>query len=133
MLSASINDIAVHSFGHKLSGACCGGNSQTRWWTPEVRDAIIGLYYCWIMLACGILAVDRYLYTKQATAWVILEAKTQFWEYFSKAMEKGVHSASKGRIPHFQKVTGKLVVPVAVSTTGGSHFLASLVRSTTGY
>ncbi|KAI3371797.1 hypothetical protein L3Q82_024350 [Scortum barcoo] len=23
-----------------LSGACRGGNPRTRWWTPEVRDAI---------------------------------------------------------------------------------------------
>ncbi|KAI3351605.1 hypothetical protein L3Q82_020440 [Scortum barcoo] len=24
----------------KVSGACRGGNPRTRWWTPEVRDAV---------------------------------------------------------------------------------------------
>ncbi|KAI3371232.1 hypothetical protein L3Q82_023536 [Scortum barcoo] len=41
MFSASIVDAAtVRSCGRKVSGACRGGNPRTRWWTPEVRDAI---------------------------------------------------------------------------------------------
>ena len=34
MFSTSIVDAAVRSC------ACRGGNPQTRWWTPEVRDAV---------------------------------------------------------------------------------------------
>ncbi|KAI3365730.1 hypothetical protein L3Q82_000695 [Scortum barcoo] len=33
----SIVNMAVRSCGHKVSGACRGGNPQTRWWTPEVK------------------------------------------------------------------------------------------------
>ncbi|KAI3360256.1 hypothetical protein L3Q82_014565 [Scortum barcoo] len=40
MFSASIVDAAVRSCGRKVSGACRGGNPRTRWWTPEVRDAV---------------------------------------------------------------------------------------------
>ena len=40
MFSASIVDAAVQSCGCKVSGARCGGNPQTRWWKPEVRDAV---------------------------------------------------------------------------------------------
>ncbi|KAI3375887.1 hypothetical protein L3Q82_004142 [Scortum barcoo] len=49
MFSASIVDAAaVRSCGRKVSGACRGGNPpRTRWWTPEVRDAVrdhVGLW-----------------------------------------------------------------------------------------
>ncbi|KAI3351407.1 hypothetical protein L3Q82_020218 [Scortum barcoo] len=40
MFSASIVDAKVRSCGRKVSGACRGGNPRTRWWTPEVRDAV---------------------------------------------------------------------------------------------
>ena len=40
MFSTSIVDAVVRSCAHKVSIACCGGNSQTQWWTPEVRDAV---------------------------------------------------------------------------------------------
>ncbi|KAI3353923.1 hypothetical protein L3Q82_005124 [Scortum barcoo] len=54
MFSASIVDAAVRSCGRKVSGACRGGNPRTRWWTPEVRDAIrLKKESYQTMLACG--------------------------------------------------------------------------------
>ncbi|KAI3352392.1 hypothetical protein L3Q82_005184 [Scortum barcoo] len=60
MFSASIVDAAVRSCGRKVSGACRGGNPRTRWWTPEVRDAVrlkkeslsdhVGLWDSWTQL-----------------------------------------------------------------------------------
>ncbi|KAI3372593.1 hypothetical protein L3Q82_023069 [Scortum barcoo] len=62
MFSASIVDAAVRSCGRKVSGACRGGNPRTRWWTPEVRDAVrLKKESYRTMLACGTPdAVDRY-------------------------------------------------------------------------
>uniref|UniRef100_A0A7N8XDS0 Endonuclease/exonuclease/phosphatase domain-containing protein n=1 Tax=Mastacembelus armatus TaxID=205130 RepID=A0A7N8XDS0_9TELE len=54
MFSTSIVDAAARSCGRKVSGACRGGNPRTRWWTPEVRDAVKlkkESYRAW--LACG--------------------------------------------------------------------------------
>ncbi|KAI3352015.1 hypothetical protein L3Q82_020840 [Scortum barcoo] len=69
MFSASIVvDAAVRSCGRKVSGACRGGNPRTRWWTPEVRDAVrLKKESYRTMLACGTPdAVDRYRQAKQA-------------------------------------------------------------------
>ncbi|KAK3549912.1 hypothetical protein QTP86_015528 [Hemibagrus guttatus] len=40
MFSSSIVDAAIRSCGRKVSGAGCGGNPRTQWWTLEVRDAV---------------------------------------------------------------------------------------------
>ncbi|KAI3353538.1 hypothetical protein L3Q82_020068 [Scortum barcoo] len=49
-----LSTLAVRSCGRKVSGACRGGNPQTRWWTPEVRDAIkLKKESYRAMLACG--------------------------------------------------------------------------------
>ncbi|KAG1926569.1 gastrula zinc finger protein XlCGF8.2DB-like [Pimephales promelas] len=40
MFSTSIVEAAALRCGRKASGACRGGNPQTRWWTPEVKDAV---------------------------------------------------------------------------------------------
>ncbi len=40
MFFSSIVDVAARSYGRKVSGACRGGNPRTRWWTPDVRDAV---------------------------------------------------------------------------------------------
>ena len=40
MFRASIVKAADRSCGRKVVGACRGGNPQTRWWTPVVRDAV---------------------------------------------------------------------------------------------
>ncbi|KAI3355655.1 hypothetical protein L3Q82_004247 [Scortum barcoo] len=55
MFSASIVDAwQVRSCGRKVSGACRGGNPRTRWWTPEVRDAVrLKKESYRTMLACG--------------------------------------------------------------------------------
>ncbi|KAI3358313.1 hypothetical protein L3Q82_014754, partial [Scortum barcoo] len=68
MFSASIVDAAVRSCGRKVSGACRGGNPRTRWWTPEVRDAVrLKKESYRTMLACGTPdAVDGYRQAKQA-------------------------------------------------------------------
>ncbi|KAI3362244.1 hypothetical protein L3Q82_012563 [Scortum barcoo] len=85
------------SCGRKVSGACRGGNPRTRWWTPEVRDAVrLKKESYRTMLACGTPdAVDRYRQAKQATARTVLEAKTRVWEEFGEAMEEDYRSASK--------------------------------------
>ncbi|KAI3354213.1 hypothetical protein L3Q82_018753 [Scortum barcoo] len=91
MFSASIVDAGmVRSCGRKVSGACRGGNPRTRWWTPEVRDAVrLKKESYRTMLACGTPdAVDRYRQAKQAAARTVLEAKTRVWEEFGEAMEE---------------------------------------------
>ena len=40
MVSTTIVSAAFRSCGRKVTGACRGGNPQTRWWTPQVRDAV---------------------------------------------------------------------------------------------
>ncbi|KAK3531155.1 hypothetical protein QTP70_013252 [Hemibagrus guttatus] len=40
MFSSSIVDAAIRSCGRMVSGAGCGGNPRTQWWTLEVRDAV---------------------------------------------------------------------------------------------
>ncbi|KAI3371932.1 hypothetical protein L3Q82_006807 [Scortum barcoo] len=70
---------------------------RTRWWTPEVRDAVrLKKESYRTMLACGTPdAVDRYRQAKQAAARMVLEAKTRVWEEFGEAMEEDYRSASK--------------------------------------
>ncbi len=90
MFSTSIVDVAVGSCGCKASGACHGGNPRTRWWTPEVRDAVKlkkESYRAW--LACGTPeAADGYRQAKRAAARVAAEAKTRAWEEFGETMEE---------------------------------------------
>ncbi|KAI3371803.1 hypothetical protein L3Q82_024365 [Scortum barcoo] len=85
-----LSTLAVRSCGRKVSGACRGGNPRTRWWTPEVRDAVrLKKESYRTMLACGTPdAVDRYRQAKQAAARTVLEAKTRVWEEFGEAMEE---------------------------------------------
>ncbi|KAK7916510.1 hypothetical protein WMY93_012271 [Mugilogobius chulae] len=82
MFSASIVNAAAQSCGRKVSGACRGGNPRTRWWTPEVRDAVRLKKECYkALLACSTPeAVDRYLQAKRAAARAVAEAKTRDWE-----------------------------------------------------
>jgi len=40
MFRVSIVEAADRSCGHKVVSACHGGNPQTRWWTPVVREAV---------------------------------------------------------------------------------------------
>uniref|UniRef100_A0A3Q3T275 Reverse transcriptase domain-containing protein n=1 Tax=Mastacembelus armatus TaxID=205130 RepID=A0A3Q3T275_9TELE len=97
MFSTSIVNAAARSCGRKVSGACRGGNPRTRWWTPEVRDAVKlkkESYRAW--LACGTSeAADRYRRAKRAAAQAVMEAKTRVWEEFGEAMEKDYLSAPK--------------------------------------
>ncbi|GAA6099377.1 receptor-type tyrosine-protein phosphatase F-like, partial [Tachysurus ichikawai] len=90
MFSTSIVNAAARSCGRKVSGACRGSNPRTRWWTPEVRDAVKlkkESYRAW--LARGTPeAADRYRRDKRASAPVVAEAKTRVWEEFGETMEK---------------------------------------------
>ena len=78
------------SCGRKVSGACRGGNPQTWWWTPEVRDAVKLMkesYRAW--LAWGTPeAADGYRQAKRAAVWAVVEAKSWVWEKFGEAMEE---------------------------------------------
>ncbi|KAK7944644.1 hypothetical protein WMY93_000372 [Mugilogobius chulae] len=76
MFSASIVNL---SCGRKVSGACRGGNPRTRWWTPEVMDAIRLKEECYkALLACSTPeAADRYLQAKRTAARAVAEAKTR--------------------------------------------------------
>ncbi|KAK0133573.1 putative uncharacterized transposon-derived protein F52C9.6 [Merluccius polli] len=97
MFRASIVKAADRRCGRKVVGACRGGNSRTRWWTPAVRDAVkLKKESYRIFLACGILeAAGRYRQAKRSAAAVVAEAKTRTWEEFSEAMENDFRTASK--------------------------------------
>ncbi|KAI3352425.1 hypothetical protein L3Q82_005189 [Scortum barcoo] len=97
MFSASIVDGSSKLWTQGLWCLSCGGNPRTRWWTPEVRDAVrLKKESYRTMLACGTPdAVDRYRQAKQAAARTVLEAKTRVWEEFGEAMEEDYRSASK--------------------------------------
>ncbi|KAI3354189.1 hypothetical protein L3Q82_018729, partial [Scortum barcoo] len=123
MFSASIVDAAVRSCGRKVSGACRGGNPRTRWWTPEVRDAVrLKKESYRTMLACGTPdAVDRYRQAKQAAARTVLEAKTRVWEEFGWGQTVPLEWQTGVVVPLFKKGTGECVP----TNTEGSHFSAS--------
>ncbi|KAI3352082.1 hypothetical protein L3Q82_020905 [Scortum barcoo] len=113
MFSASIVDAAVRSCGRKVSGACRGGNPRTRWWTPEVRDAVrLKKESYRTMLACGTPdAVDRYRQAKQAAARTVLEAKTRVWEEFGEAMEEDYRTLSDGGRKYFEDLLNPTDLP----------------------
>ncbi|KAK3563848.1 hypothetical protein QTP86_002720 [Hemibagrus guttatus] len=96
MFSTSIVDATIRSCGRKVSGAGCGGNPRTQWWTLEVRDAVKlkkESYRAW--LARGTPeAAEAYRQAKRTTAMVVSEAKTRVWEEFGEAMEKDYRTAS---------------------------------------
>ncbi|KAK3557563.1 hypothetical protein QTP70_030496 [Hemibagrus guttatus] len=96
MFSTSIVDAAIRSCGHKVSGAGCGGNPRTQWWTLEVRDAVKlkkESHQAW--LARGTPeAAEAYRQAKRTTAMVVAEAKARVWEEFGEAMEKDYRTAS---------------------------------------
>uniref|UniRef100_A0A8C6WSG0 Endonuclease/exonuclease/phosphatase domain-containing protein n=2 Tax=Neogobius melanostomus TaxID=47308 RepID=A0A8C6WSG0_9GOBI len=97
MFSSSIVDAAARSCGRKVSGACRGGNPRTRWWRPEVKDAVKLKKESYLaLLACGTPeAAERYRQAKRAAARAVTEAKTRVWEEFGEAMEEDYRSASK--------------------------------------
>jgi len=39
-----VSSVAARSFGQKVIGACCGGNTRTQWWIPGVKETLEGLY-----------------------------------------------------------------------------------------
>ena len=97
MFSTSIVNAAVRSCGRKVSGACRGSNPQTRWWTPEVRDAVKlkkESYLAW--LARGTPeAADGYWQAKRVAARAVAAAKARVWEKFREAMEEDYWLASR--------------------------------------
>ena len=97
MFSSSIVDAAARSCGRKVSGACRGGNPRTRWWQPEVRDAVRLKKESYLAMLSGGTpeAVDRYRQAKRAAARAVAEAKTRVWEEFGEAMEEDYRSAPK--------------------------------------
>ncbi|KAI3353028.1 hypothetical protein L3Q82_019600 [Scortum barcoo] len=124
MFSASIVDAMAGSklWTQGLSGACRGMavTSRTRWWTPEVRDAVrLKKESYRTMLACGTPdAVDRYRQAKQAAARTVLEAKTRVWEEFGEAMEEDYPSVGLEEILANQSPSG--------ASEGGSSTLPTL-------
>ena len=97
MFRASIVKAADRSCGRKVVGACSGGNSWTRWWTPAVRDAVkLKKESYWTFLACGTPeATGRYRQAKRSAAAAVAEAKTRTWEEFGEAMENDFRMATK--------------------------------------
>uniref|UniRef100_A0AAR2JQZ9 Reverse transcriptase domain-containing protein n=1 Tax=Pygocentrus nattereri TaxID=42514 RepID=A0AAR2JQZ9_PYGNA len=97
MFRSSIAEAADCSCGRKVVGACRGGNPRTRWWTPQVRDAVKlkkESYRAW--LACGTPeAAGRYRQAKRSAASVVAKAKTCVWEEFGEALETDFKSAPK--------------------------------------
>ncbi|KAI3366826.1 hypothetical protein L3Q82_009240 [Scortum barcoo] len=84
MFSVSIVDAAVRSCGCKVSGACCGGNPRTQWWTLEegVLSDHVCLWDSWTQLTGTGQAKQAF------AARMVLEAKTRVWEEFGEAMEE---------------------------------------------
>ncbi|TWW80198.1 hypothetical protein D4764_01G0000130 [Takifugu flavidus] len=97
MFRASIVEAADWCCGRKGGGACRGGNTRTRWWTPAVRDAVkLKKESYWALLACGTPeAADRYRRAKRSAATAVAEAKTRAREEFGEAMENDFRMASK--------------------------------------
>ncbi|TWW59961.1 R2 Retrovirus-related Pol polyprotein from type I retrotransposable element [Takifugu flavidus] len=95
MFRASIVEAADRCCGRKVVGACHGGNTRTRWWTPAVRDAVkLKKESYRALLACGTPeAADGYRQAKQSAATAV--AKTRAWEEFGEAMENDFRTASK--------------------------------------
>ncbi|KAK0150407.1 Craniofacial development protein 2 [Merluccius polli] len=94
MFRASIIKAADQNCGRKVVGACRGGNSRTRWWTPAVRDAVKLKKESF--LACGTLEeAGRYQQAKRSATVAVTEAKTRTWEEFGEAMENDFQTASK--------------------------------------
>ncbi|KAI3364104.1 hypothetical protein L3Q82_010930 [Scortum barcoo] len=93
-----LSTLAVRSCGRKVSGACRGGNPRTRWWTPEVRDAVrleegvlsdhVGLWDSWTQLT----GTGRPSKPQPGRSW---RQKLRVWEEFGEAMEEDYRSASK--------------------------------------
>ncbi|KAK9532994.1 hypothetical protein VZT92_010351 [Zoarces viviparus] len=97
MFKASIVDAAARSCGRKVIGACRGGNPRTRWWTPEVREAVKlkkETFKAWLAQGSP-EAADRYRQARRAAAAVVANAKTRAWEEFGEAMEKDFRLASR--------------------------------------
>uniref|UniRef100_A0A8C6NIQ5 Reverse transcriptase domain-containing protein n=1 Tax=Nothobranchius furzeri TaxID=105023 RepID=A0A8C6NIQ5_NOTFU len=97
LFRASIVEAADRSCGHRIAGACRGGNPRTRWWTPAVRDAVkLKKESYQVFLACGTPeAADGYRQSKRNAARVATEAKTRAWEEFGETMEQDFHTASR--------------------------------------
>ena len=92
MLRTSIVKAADRSCGHKVVGACHGGNSRTHWWTLAVRDAVKLKEPYRTFLACGTPeAAGRYRQAKRSAAAAVAEAKTRTWEEFGEAMENDLN------------------------------------------
>ena len=84
----------------KAANRSCGRNSQTRWWTPAVRDAVKLMESYRVLketfLACGTLeAAGRYRQAKQSADAAGAEAKARTWEEFGEAMENDFWTALK--------------------------------------
>ncbi|CAM4608815.1 unnamed protein product [Leuciscus chuanchicus] len=123
MFSTSIVDAATQCCGHKVSGACRGGNPRTRWWTPEVRDAVKS-YRAW--LACGTPeAADGYRQAKRTAARVVVEAKNRAWKEFGEAMEKDNRLASKRFWQTIQRLRREKQCPTNAVYSGGGQLLTS--------
>ncbi|TWW61106.1 hypothetical protein D4764_05G0011960 [Takifugu flavidus] len=108
MFRFAIVEAAVASCGCKAAGAGRGDNPRTRWWTPEVREAVKlkkEAYRSW--LVCGSLeAADRYRLAKQVAAATVTEAKPRAWEEFGEAMEEDFQSAPRRFWQTVQRLRG---------------------------
>ena len=90
MFSTSIVNAAARSCGRKICRACRGGIRRTRWWTPEVRDAVKCKKESYrAMLARGTPeTANLYRQAKRAAARAVAEAKTRTWEDFRSASKR---------------------------------------------
>uniref|UniRef100_A0A8C5HIH4 Reverse transcriptase domain-containing protein n=1 Tax=Gouania willdenowi TaxID=441366 RepID=A0A8C5HIH4_GOUWI len=97
MFRASVAEAADRCCGRKVVGACRGGNTRTRWWTPGVRDAVkLKKESYRAFLTCGTPeTADRYRRAKRSAATAVAEAKARTREEFGEAMENDFRSASK--------------------------------------
>ncbi|KAK3507907.1 hypothetical protein QTP70_002569 [Hemibagrus guttatus] len=127
MFFSSIVDTAIRSCGRKVSGASCGGNPRTQWWTLKVRDAVKlkkESYRAW--LARGTLeAAEAYRQAKRTAAGVVSEAKTRVWEEFGETMEKDYRTASGKFCQTVRRLRRGKQLSANTVYSGGGELLAS--------
>ena len=96
MSHAAIVEVAVRSFGSKVTGASPGSNPRTSWWTTKVKWAVKlkkETYKVW--LSCGTPKADSYQQAKWPVVRVVTEVKTWVWKEFGEAMEQDFWQARK--------------------------------------
>ena len=89
MFKTSVVEVAAHSCGLNVVGACQGSNWRTE--AVKLKKQAFGSW-----LAQGSLeSADRYWTARRAAAWAVVEAKARVWEEFGETVDKDYRTSSK--------------------------------------